>query len=61
MELSPTNLTGLEAAASSTITDNAYTRLVAAVFQCALGLADQSVVEGKITCISIVRSVTCIQ
>lgn len=47
MELSSSTLTGLEAAASSTISDNAYARLVAAVFQCALGLADQSVVEGE--------------
>jgi len=47
MELSSSTLTELEAAASSTISDNAYAQLIAAVFQCALGLADQSVVEGK--------------
>ena len=48
MELSTSTLTGLEAAASSTINDNAYAQLVAAVFQCALGLADHSVVEGTL-------------
>ena len=48
MELSTTTLTGLEAAASSTISDNSYARLVSAVFQCAAGLADQSIVEGTI-------------
>ena len=48
MELSSSTVTGLEAAASSTISDDAYSQLVAAVFQCALGLADQSVVEGII-------------
>ena len=46
MELSSSTLTGLEAAASSTISDDAYAQLIAAVFQCGLGLADQSVVEG---------------
>ena len=50
MELSSSTVTGLEAAASSTISDNAYAQLIAAVFQCALGLADQSVVEGKMIC-----------
>ena len=50
MELSTSTLTGLEAAASSTISDNAYTQLITAVFQCALGLADKSVVEGTLVC-----------
>ena len=48
MELSASTLTGLEAAASSTISDHAYARLVSAVFQCAAGLADQSIVEGML-------------
>ena len=54
MELSSWTVTGLEAAASSTISDGAYSQLVAAVFQCALGLADQSVVEG-IICTSCIK------
>ena len=55
MELSASTLTGLEAAASSTISDHAYTRLVSAVFQCAAGLADQSIVEGMLVCAIIDR------
>ena len=48
MELSSSTVAGLEAAASSTISDNAYSQIVVAVFQSALGLADQSVVEGEV-------------
>ena len=56
MELSTTTLTGLEAAASSTISDNSYARLVSAVFQCAAGLADQSIVEGNMYVRAFVRA-----
>jgi len=46
MELSSSTVKGIEAASSSSLNDDSYAALVTAVYQCALGLADQSAVEG---------------
>jgi len=46
MELSSSTVKGIEAASSSSLSDESYAALVTAVHQCALGLADQSAVEG---------------
>ena len=48
MKLPASTLTGLEAAASSTISDHGYAHLLSAMFQCAAGLADQSIIEGML-------------
>jgi len=50
MELSSSTVKGIEAASSSSLSDESYVALVAAVYQCALGLVDQSTVEGLCAC-----------
>ena len=46
MELSSSTVKGIEAASSSSLSDESYAALVTAVYQCALGLVDQFAVEG---------------
>ncbi|XP_065883573.1 COMM domain-containing protein 3-like [Dysidea avara] len=45
MELSSSTVKGIEAASSSSLSDESYAALVTAVYQCALGLVDQFAVE----------------